>query len=133
MISVRSILVGCVTIVAFDALGAAAARQFDFNYSYLAPISFVIYAAVAFLAARESRNATLGAVAGTTVAFVDATLGWTASWLIGPGAADEYSRGEVVMTAVVVVVIGTTLGFIAGRVAARASTMRRSRTNPPAA
>ena len=127
----RPILVGCVTIVAFDAVGATAARHFDFNYSYLAPISFAIYAATAFLAVRESGNTTLGAVAGATVAFVDATLGWTASWLIGPGAADESSRGEVVMTAIVVVAIGTTLGFIAGRVATSASTMRRSRTNPP--
>jgi hypothetical protein len=67
----RWVSVGCVGIVGFDALGAMAAEQLDLPYEYLFAVSFAIYGTVSFLAARETRRAEAGVIAGATVAFVE--------------------------------------------------------------
>ena len=116
----RWVLVGCVGIVAFDALGATAAEQLDFPYQYLFAMSFAIYGTVGFLAARETGRAKAGGIAGATVAFVEATVGWAVSWLIGPGEPEgDYRVSTLVGTAAVVVAAGAVIGLVAGRVATR--------------
>jgi hypothetical protein len=118
----RWVLVGCVVIVGFDALGAAAAEQLDFPYEYLFPISLAIYGNVAFLAARERGRTAAGVIAGATVAFAEATVGWAVSWLIGPGKLEGDYPGTFIVTATIVGVVGTgaLIGLIAGRIATRA-------------
>jgi hypothetical protein len=118
----RWVPIGCVGIVGFDALGATAAEQLDFPYEYLFAISFAIYGAVSFLAARETGRAEAGVIAGATVALVEATVGWAVSWLIGPGKPEgDYGFGTLVVTAAVVVGTGAVIGLIAGRIATRAN------------
>jgi len=80
----RIVLLGAIAILLFDALASLAARTLKFPYVYATVGSWLIYAGVAFAAAQRVSVPT--AVVDTMlVAFVEATLGWRISWLIGPG------------------------------------------------
>lgn len=117
----RPVLVGCIAVVVFDALGASAADLLDFEYSLLIPGSIAIYAVTGFLAARASRETSAGVLAGALVALTDATAGWAISWAIGPGApaSGEQDALSLTLTALLVVALGAVVGLIAGTVAAR--------------
>ncbi len=111
---------GCVTIVAFDTVWALLADGFDLSYQVLWPLSFLIYGATAFVAARQVASARAGALAGSFVAMVDAAIGWPISWAIGPGRLDDPSVAEVVATALLAVPLtGAIVGFFAGALAQR--------------
>lgn len=122
----RIALLGCVVIVAFDALASVAAETFDFSYASLWPVSFALYALFAFLAARRAGSLTAGVTAGVLVAATDATLGWAVSWWIGPGAPDASDRdaGNLVFAALFVVSVGAALGLLGGWLGRRASHSR---------
>src|SRR5688572_2072269 len=115
----RWFLVGAIAIVLFDVVSALAARPMGFEYG--SPpglvVSTFINAVPAYLASRDARKIRIGVLVGAAIAFVDATIGWAASWLIGPGApADSaYRTPELVaVTVIIVVAIGAVIGLIAG-------------------
>jgi hypothetical protein len=89
--SVRGILYGAAAVLALATLGSAASQMLRFDYTMLAPVSFLIYAAIgAYVGAAEpiSRAALAGAVVGV----IDATLGWAIAWAIGPGQSQVGER-----------------------------------------
>ena len=110
----RWILIGCASVVLFDAVGALAADLLDFEYALLLPISFAIYLVTAFMAARAENAVRAGALAGACVALADGTVGWAISWAIGPGAPDPSDRaaGPVTATALTVVATGAAIGLM---------------------
>lgn len=118
----RWLLIGAVSIVLFDVVTALAARPMGFEYGSLPGlvVSTAIHAVPAFLAAREAKSIRIGVLVGAGIALFDATFGWAASWLIGPGAPADpaFRTPEMVALAIVVVVgIGAVLGLIAGLLA----------------
>lgn len=125
----RWIAVGAVAVVVFDIIWALVVRPQTFedvDTTFSTVIDTAIYAVAAFLAARESGKLQVGVAGGAVVALADATVGWAATWVIGPGAIRfpvEYSPGliavGVVFVVIVVTVIGGVTGFIAGVLAVR--------------
>ena len=97
-------------------MAALSAEALDFPYEALWPVSSLIYATTAFVAARVGGNALAGLLAGLAVAGTDATLGWALSWAIGPGEPEPDDRGAavVVATAVTVAASGAAIGLVAG-------------------
>jgi hypothetical protein len=79
-----SVIGGMVAVVLFDAVGSFASKQLGFAYALLIPGSLVIYGTVAALVAGR-RDFVMGLLAALAMAMTDLTLGWTVSWLIGPG------------------------------------------------
>lgn len=71
----KLLLIGFFAIGIFDALTSIVSRQFDFNYAYLAPGSFIIYCTFGFLGAKKI-NLKTGVLTAAIVGFFDSTVGW---------------------------------------------------------
>ena len=116
MRSIRHVLViAGLAILLFDVAWSIASRAFGLSYSLLAPVSFLIYACAGFAAARRA-GVWLGVAGGGLVALVDATLGWTLSWIIGPGRPPNGFEGWPATLSVIIVVVasGALLGLVGG-------------------
>lgn len=128
----RWIIISCVAIVAFDALAALAAKALNFEYGGFPGVlvSTAIYAFPAVMLALDGHGVSVASLAGATVAFVDATVGWAVSWLIGPGAPlmDSRSPEAVALTVTFVVIVGALVGLTAGFIAPRVARKRSARS-----
>ena len=80
----RALAGGIIAVLLYDALASWTSAATGFAYGKLAPGSWLIYAAVGFVAARSS-GIPAAIVAGALVGLVDASAGWALSWSIGPG------------------------------------------------
>ena len=69
------ILIGLSAITVIAVIGAIASNRLKFNYSYLAPLSLVIYILLGYLVSQESGlSSTL--LSSALVGFFDSTVGW---------------------------------------------------------
>ena len=109
------VLFGLLATVTFDALASVASRALSFWYPYATIGSWPIYATVGLLAGRAA-SVRAAAVAGAAVGFVETTLRWAVSWLIGPGrvGADTLTVGAVAITIVLVTLVGAGIGALGG-------------------
>lgn len=105
---------GMAAVLVFDAIGAAASKQFGFSYALLIPGSLLIYGVVAALVARR-RDWIVGVLAALAMALTDLTLGWAVSWWIGPG---KPAGGFTVATIIGAVITAFVGAGIAGSVGA---------------
>ncbi|WP_157604379.1 hypothetical protein [Rhizobacter sp. Root1221] len=111
-------------VIAYDVVASLASLILGFSYAYAGIGSAIIYAGAGFLAASAvGFRPTI--LVGVAAGLVDATIGWTVSWAIGPGrlASGELSLAKwfgaassVVVLAVVCAAAGS---FIARQVRAR--------------
>jgi len=108
------LVVGVLAVLTLDTIGSIASRQFGFHYGSLSVISWLIRIAVVFLSARYG-SLSLSFLTGGSVAFIDATLGWYISWIIGPGRPKKkISNTLMARTVLIVTFTGAALGFIGG-------------------
>jgi hypothetical protein len=116
MMNVRIVVLGSsLVVIAFDGLGALAARQWEFPYTRLGIGSLIIYGVAGYLAAHAS-TIRGGVLAAASVGLVDATVGWTVSSLIGPGRLRS-ENGSLINIGIVilfVVCLAAGVGLIAG-------------------
>jgi len=117
MAAIAIIVLGCVAVLALDTLGSLLARRLGFNYALLTPLSFAIYAATAYFAAREADVWLVGSLAGAATAATDATLGWRIPRRLGIEREDSVTEAQEASVAAVVTLIGAIVGTIAGLVA----------------
>lgn len=76
--SLPFIIAALLSVTLIDTLGAIASRKFDFNYGYLALISFAIYMLIGYyIAGVAGLNMVL--LASFLVGFYDATVGFKLS------------------------------------------------------
>src|SRR5262245_7743829 len=102
---------GVVAVLVLDTIGSFASLRFGFNYGSLSVVSWILRIGTGFFAARYGSIA-LAIFAGGFLAFIDATLGWYISWVIGPGRPKgrltSKSIGGIVAK---VTLTGAALGF----------------------
>lgn len=110
---------GALGVLTLDTIGALASRRFGFRYAVLAPASFLIYGLVGYVAGRYGRSELVGAVAGSLVGLVDATLGWWIAWRIGPGRLpeDDATATSLIRAAGTTVLVATLLGVVGAAIA----------------
>jgi hypothetical protein len=122
-----ALLGGVLAVLVLDTGASLASLVIGFSYASLAPITYLIYATIGFLAARTT-TLWAGVFASATVAAFDATVGWGISWVIGPGRPPEELQhpSMVIAAAVMVVLLGAVLGLVGGGLA-------RLVARPPAA
>lgn len=116
----RPLHTGILAILVFDILGSISSKVFDFDYSYLASISTLIYCTISFFTARQEslRKAVL---CTTLMGIFDSTVGWLVTLLIDPntGTTDiqPYSFIMVVVMVFSMAAAGAIMGFIGGGIA----------------
>jgi hypothetical protein len=117
----RFALFGGVAVASFDVIAAGASRMTGIPYAWATVGSWLLYAGIGFLAARATPDSPLrvAALAGLILGLVDVSLGWAASWAIGPGRlAGGLTAARWLVTAIFVAALATgvaTLGGLAGR------------------
>lgn len=125
----RWVLIGGVAIVLFDVVSAFGSKVLEFGYG-ADPLglilSLVITAIPAYLACRENGRIRTAVGVGAGVGLIDATIGWAAAWLIGPGAPRDLEGASpplvattVLLTIVLVVLFDAAIGLVAGWLSVR--------------
>ena len=100
-------------IVAFDIAASLVSRHSGVPYSRFAYGSFLIQAGTGFVARRASQPFLEAMFLGTWVGVIEATIGWAASWWIGPGRPTGMSTPTTVAFAIVyVAVLATVFGAL---------------------
>jgi hypothetical protein len=108
----KILLFGMLAVTLLDALGSLASRAFHFNYSILAPVSYVIYGTTAFIAARKHGFGT-GVLFAAILGFFDASVGLAISTFL---KADT-GRLPIAITPaiwIIVALFNTALGALIG-------------------
>ena len=114
--TLRITVTGAIAIIVFDVLAAFASARVGFAYEKAVSGSYIIQAVTGFIAGRAMRRATAGAVAAAGVGFVEATLGWALSTLVGPVVTSTVALTPVliVVTVIVSVLLAAAVGWIGG-------------------
>ncbi|SRR5258707_10342379 len=111
------LVVGAIAVLVLDTIGSFASRRFGFNYGSLRVISWVLRIGTGFFAARYG-SISLSVLVGGIVAFIDATLGWYISWIIGPGRPKRKIPAKLIGGIVLwVTLTGAALSFVGGLLA----------------
>ncbi len=88
-------------IIAFDAVAAWATRGNPPVYRRLWPVQFLLYVVIGYVAMLTTLELRSVEIIGAATGFLEATVGWTITWRIGPGCvknANAFSIGSVVLS-----------------------------------
>lgn len=110
----KKILISIFFVIWFDATASVISRVLHFNYSYLIPVSLLIYVAVGYWGAYR-RGFLFGILLGGVVGLGDSTLGWFVSTQIGAFTASPLSQASPLVLLVVIITVtlsGIFLGLI---------------------
>jgi len=115
----RVVGLACLTILVYATGMSAASRTFGFPYTSGIAGSYLIYAAAGFFGARAGGGLGMGVLAGAAAGLTDATLGWSISWVIGPGRPpdDVRTAGSIAGIVVFVTFLAAAVGFVGALVA----------------
>jgi hypothetical protein len=112
----RKILIMTIAVAGFDAGASVLSRNFRYEYSGLIWTSFLIYLAAGYLGGRR-RGIKCGMLLGSMAGFIDSTIGWFISRMIGPFTEMTIPPLSLPMI-VMVVFTTTTIGFVFGLIGA---------------
>ena len=107
-------LVGILAVTLIDSLGAVTSRQFNFNYSLLSVISFIVYVGFAFFLARQTDKKTTIILTGILGLF-DATIGWKLSELLDANTGEnkvEITAPILISTTIFMTAFASLLGLL---------------------
>jgi uncharacterized membrane protein YeaQ/YmgE (transglycosylase-associated protein family) len=123
---IKILLLGLLAVVLLDTLGSIASRQFDFNYSFLSPISFLIYGYISFLVTLKKDMKT-GIIYAILLGLFDSTIGWKLSMLLdaNTGSYDyKITTGFLIFLTIFMIGFSALIGLIGGLLA------RKIKKNP---
>jgi hypothetical protein len=123
----KIVIVAIVGVIVLDALTSVASRTIGFPYSLAGVVTIAIYCATGFYATRYA-NLKVGLLASAIVGFVDSTVGWAISWIIGPGRPEgkTTATGGLVLTIASVILVATISGLFGGILSKILSSFGRS-------
>ena len=118
----RIIAIGVVAVVTFDALASIASRVTGIPYFWASFGSWILYIGIGYFAGRTTPQSPVrvAALTGLVSGFADASLGWAASWAIGPGkVAGGITPTQWLFTAIVVSALATGFAALGGDLSRR--------------
>ncbi|HQV51745.1 MAG: hypothetical protein IPF95_08400 [Flavobacteriales bacterium] len=110
----KTLLFGLVAVGFLDTHGSITSSQFDFNYSLLSLISFIIYGTTAFIATRQ-RDIKTGMIYAAILGLFDTTVGWKISMLLDANTGDienQATRGLWIITAIIGTGVAALFGLL---------------------
>ena len=113
----RKVLITIIAIAGFYTAASVLSRSSRFEYSGLVSTSFLIYLAAGYAGGRR-RGVKCGMLLGSMAGFIDSTIGWFISRVIGPFTEMTFSTPDLASIEMVVFTT-TTMGFVFGLIGAR--------------
>lgn len=101
----KILLWGIIAVALLDTIGSIASRKLDFDYSSLSYVSFVVYGATCFLAAR-TKDLKTGVIYGMILGFFDSTIGLKISMLLEANTSTNLELTTGLWIYIVVFMIG---------------------------
>ena len=116
---IKIILPSLAAVITFDAVSAAASLAIGFSYAYAAIGSALLYIICTWFAGRRL-SFRVAVFLGMAMGFVDATIGWMVSWVIGPASLPlgTLTLQAWFYTVITVVILGAIYGFAGGGIGA---------------
>ena len=130
-IHLPTLLIGFAVIIVIDILGSMASKQMNFNYSYLSPISYVVYTAIPFfISKRDGRKPAV--VAGAFLGLFDVTVGLKISMILQANTGD-YDMNSMILpvyifTVIVMILMGSLFGLLGYWLSTKISTNRQTKS-----
>jgi len=112
--------IGLLATLLLNILGSLSSRIFAFDYSYLTPLSAIIYCFIGVITTKEF-NLKKGVYYTTLMGLFDSTIGWMIAVLLkantGTLNIQPYSIELVLVVVISITVLASLLGLISGGVA----------------
>jgi len=124
----KSLLIALLAILLVNAIGSLASRQFNFNYLYVGPVSFLVYFALGY-AVTQRTNLLKGTLMTGVLGLFDATAGWKVSMVLNANVGNlnnHPSSRQWITTVIAVTLYGLIVGLIGGGIAKGLTKKRRS-------
>src|SRR5260370_42555813 len=112
----NKILIAAAIVVGFDTVASLFSRSFHFEYTRFMWVSFLIYVLVGYWGAYW-RGFLYGMLLGTFAGFVEATIGWYVSRMIGPFVQTDIPVLSPLVIAMVIIIV-TATAFLFGSIGA---------------
>lgn len=126
----KILVIGIFVMLCLNFFGSIASRTFDINYSYLSPLSFILYVLIGYLTSKK-QNLKTGVFFATILGFTESTLGSLVAKIFGePNIGNfqiEMTMGVWIFTITMVTIMAAFSGLI-GAVIAR-SLKKKSNKN----
>ncbi len=113
----RIALICILAVIALDVTASMISRGTGMPYEWASYGSWILYMALGYFVGRSSPRSPLksAAAAGVIFGLADATLGWAASWLLGPGRiAGGVSVTQWTFVAVIVTMLAAGFAALGG-------------------
>ena len=123
---IRIALLFSIVLVAYDALAALIAKLVGVSYNSFVLLALVLIFFMGVLAGRKARS-WAGIVAVAIAAIVEATAGWYAASLIGPGYVPGWTMGGLIEMAIESALLSACVGAAGVWVGLGVAQARRSR------
>lgn len=111
---------GMLAVLTVAISGSLSSRLFNFDYSYLTPISMLIYGTAGFVGTTE-KGLKKGVWYTTQIGLFDSTIGWMIAIVLGAntGSIDiqPYSVTFFLLGVILITALAALLGLISGGVA----------------
>jgi hypothetical protein len=112
----NKLLFAALLVVGFDAVASLFSRSSHFEYTRFVWVSFLIYVLVGYWGAYRT-GFVYGMLLGMFAGFIEATIGWYVSRMIGPFVQNDIPALNPLIVAVAIV-IATATAFLFGSVGA---------------
>ena len=108
-----TVILGITAVTTIDIFGSITSRKWNYNYSSLAPVSFIVYTLIGFFVGRDT-NLISAIAAACLVGIYDATVGWTLSFMFNANwgeSKETISNMSTYSRLLNMIVIGIIFGF----------------------
>ena len=123
MTPLRIVVIGAAVVVGFDAIASLLLSWLGGPLGWMFLGEGLVYLGVGFMSGRIG-GIGAGARSGAAVAAIDATVGWTVTWLIGTGRISRLtpvSVAFVLLTMITVGILAGSTGALAAKLIGRQS------------
>ena len=107
-------LIGVSLITLLDSIGSIASRELNFKYSYLFPLSLLIYVLIPFFITKRSDQKN-GIIFAALLGLFDATVGWKISMILKANTGNSKNEASIflwIVVAIIVTIFTTLLGVL---------------------
>lgn len=129
----KLILASFATIAIFDAVSSVASWKFDFNYLYMAAVSYLIYGTFGFLGTVDSTIGK-GVKIATLAGLFDAIAGWAISILLKANTGDipnDPTPASIFSAMIFVSIFAAFCGLVGGGIAVALKKHKRAEIVAP--
>jgi len=125
----KLLLTGVCAILLIDTLGSIASRLLDFNYVYLTPASFLVYATIGFIGTRKL-SLIKGLLLVAIVGLFESVIGWQISILLHANTGKFSNEQPTLLLWILTVILSAITATLMGLIGCGIAKITKKKTAP---